>query len=121
MIVSNIFFILPVIYAAIYHEWLYLFFATGVFIFSPLYHWYQIINPRSLRFYLFKTLDWMFAVGAFIYMYYYTNTHTEGTGKLILFSLLSLAIIFFLFGWRKHYAKLHPWFHIIAPTVSSLI
>lgn len=122
MMLSNVFLGLPVIFAAIYHEWLYCFFASGLFVFSPLFHWYRTSNPKSFLFQLFKTLDWLLAVSAFIYMYYYIYQYTRGRETPILSLSLSLVIVFFWYGWKRaDYEKFHPWFHIVAPIVSSLI
>ncbi|MBP6974561.1 MAG: hypothetical protein KBB54_01310 [Candidatus Pacebacteria bacterium] len=122
MMASNIFLILPVIFAALYHQWLYCFFASGIFIFSPLFHWYRITNPTSPLFRVFKTADWLFAVGAFIYMYYYVFNYIYEKYQILLSVLLTLVVIFFWYGWRRaDYSKMHPWFHIIAPIVSSVI
>lgn len=119
---SNIFLALPVLFAGIYQQWLYMFFAGGIFIFSPLYHFYKITNPASPLFTFFKTGDWLFAVSAFVYMYYYIYSYVPDKYKALLFVLLSLVVIFFLYGWLfGDYTKMHPWFHIIAPIVSSLI
>lgn len=121
MMVSNIFLILPAIVAGMYHQWLYCFFASGIFIFSPLFHWYRITNPGSKLFILFKTLDWFFAVGAFLYMYYYIYAYTT-TYQTTLFVLLTLVIVFFWYGWKRaSYEKFHPWFHIIASLISTAI
>lgn len=122
MMISNIFLILPVIFAGIYHQWLYCFFATGLCIFSPLYHWYKITRPKTMYFRVYKACDWIFALGAFMYMYYYIYERIQGEYQLILLALLSLVVVFFWYGWKRaDYAKMHPWFHIIAPIVSSLI
>lgn len=122
MMLSNIFLGLPVIFAGIYHEWLYCFFASGLFIFSPLFHWYRIYNSRLFLFKFFKTLDWVFAISAFVYMYYYIYQYTSGYIEFALYILLSLVIVFFWYGWKKgDYEKYHSWFHIIAPIVSSII
>ncbi len=122
IMLSNVFLILPVIFAALYHQWLYCFFATGLFIFSRLFHWYRISNRSSQLFQIFKTADWMFAVGAFLYMYFYIYTYTKGKVELILNTLLTLVVVFFWYGWKRaDYEKLHPWFHVVAPVVSSLI
>ena len=122
MIFSNIFLALPVIFASIYHQWLYCFLASGLLVFSPLYHWFKIIKPNSLYFNLFKKLDWIFAVGAFAYMYYYTYQNIEWYKQIIFYVLLSMILIFFWYGYKKSdYEKMHPWFHIIAPIISSAI
>lgn len=121
MMVSNIFLALPAIVAGMYHQWLYCFFASGIFIFSPLFHWYRITNPRSTFLKLFKMLDWFFAVGAFLYMYYYIYAYTT-TYQTTLFIFLTLVVIFFWYGWKRaSYEKFHPWFHIVAPLVSTAI
>ena len=121
MLLSNIFLTLPVIFAALYHQWLYCFLASGLLVFSPLYHWFKIIKHDSLYFNLFKKLDWLFAVGAFIYMYYYIYQYVSNN-KLLFYVLLSLVLIYFWYGYKKgDYEKTHPWFHIIAPMISSAI
>lgn len=119
MMFSNVFLLLPAIFAAIYQEWLYFFFAVGLCIFSPLYHWYQIHKPGSHLFPLYRRLDLMFAVAAFAYMYYWIYQY--GQYKIAFFTLLSLVTLFFLYGRRKDYKRLHPWFHIVAPILSSAI
>lgn len=122
MMISNIFLVLPVIFAIFYKEWLYCFFASGLFLFSPLYHWYKINKPNSFCFKLFKKADWFFAVGAFIYMYYYVLRNIKGNESFIFYTLLSLVLIFFWYGYKKaDYEKWHPYFHIIAPIISSTI
>jgi len=117
MMLSNMFLVLPVIFAALYQEWLYCFFAVGLCIFSPLYHWYQINKPGSKLFHAYRRLDLAFAVSAFIYMYYWVYQY--GQYKLVFFALLSSVVLFFLYGRRADYKKLHPWFHIVAPIISS--
>ncbi|MHB1087014.1 MAG: hypothetical protein ACYCZ0_04690 [Minisyncoccota bacterium] len=121
MIFSNVFLVLPVIFAALYGEWLYLFFATGLVIFSPLYHWYRKHSPRSLMYPIFMWCDTAFAVGAFSYMYFYSYFYAPHQYKILLLSALSLIVAFYLYGRRKDYERLHPWFHILAPIISSLI
>jgi len=55
-------------------------------------------------------------------MYYFIYKYTQDLEKVILFILLSSVVFFFWYGWKKaDYEKYHPWFHIIAPVVSSLI
>jgi len=119
MMLSNVFLVLPVLFAALYQEWLYFFFAVGLCIFSPLYHWYQIHKSGSDLFHTYRRLDLVFAVAAFIYMYYWVYQY--GQQKLVFFTLLSMVVLFFLYGRRADYKKLHPWFHIIAPIISSAI
>ena len=122
MMVSNIFLGLPVLFAAIYHEWLYCFFASGLFVFSPLFHFYRIHKPHSVMFRIYKVLDWMFAISAFVYMYYYIYEYAHDVTQSILFLLLSSVVFFFWYGWKRvDYEKYHPWFHIVAPIVSSAI
>lgn len=121
MMLSNVFLVLPVIYAGIYHEWLYFFFALGLLIFSPLYHWYKIKKTKSLAFFIFAKCDVVFAIGAFLYMYYFVYKHSPEHYILTLYGLLSLVVLFFWYGRRANYEKLHPWFHIVAPIVSSII
>jgi CDP-diglyceride synthetase len=122
MMYSNIFLSLPVIFAGIYQEWLYCFLASGLLIFSPLYHWYRIIKPTSFSFRLYKKLDWSFAISAFIYMYYFTYQNIYGYKQFIFYILLSLVLVFFWYGYKKKdYEKWHPYFHIIAPLISSAI
>lgn len=122
MMSSNIFLALPVIFAFIYQEWLYCFLASGLLIFSTLYHWDKITKSVSFSFNLFKRLDWMFAVCAFIYMYYYVHLYIVSQYGITFYFLLSLVLLFFWYGYKKgDYKKTHPWFHIIAPIISSAI
>jgi hypothetical protein len=118
--ISNIFLILPVGFAAFYHAWLYLFFATGLLIFSPLYHWYKIYRPQSRLYFWFAYADYLLAIGAFMYMYYYAFRYDNGYSTLMVV-LLSLLVLFFWYGRRRNYDAWHPWFHVLAPIVSSLI
>ncbi len=117
---SNIFLILPVFFAGVYHAWLY-FFALGLVIFSPLYHWYRIHKPHTSLFLLFEICDIAFAIGAFVYMHYYIYAHGSQEYAVSLFALLTAVVLFFLYGHRRRYKKVHPWFHIVAPVVSSRI
>lgn len=119
MLFSNVFLILPALFAALYQEWLYFFFAMGLCIFSPLYHWYQAHNPGSRLFTVYRRLDLAFAISAFTYMYYWVYQY--GHYKTTFYILLTLVIGFFLYGRRSNYKKLHPWFHILAPVLSSAI
>jgi CDP-diglyceride synthetase len=122
MMFSNIFLAFPVIFAGIYQEWLYYFLASGLLVFSPLYHWFRINKSTSFSFKLSKKLDWSFAVSAFIYMYYYAYQNTKEDSWIIFYVLLSLVLVFFWYGYKKSdYEKWHPWFHIIAPIISSAI
>lgn len=119
---SNIFLALPVVFAFIHQQWLYCFLASGLLIFSPLYHWYKLSHPKSLLFNIFKKGDWIFAISAFIYMYYYVYQYIQTKKQLIFYILLSLVLVFFWYGYKKNdYEKWHPWFHIIAPIISSAI
>jgi hypothetical protein len=121
MMYSNIFLALPVVFAALYSEWVYCFFALGILVFSPLYHWYKIKNPDSFLFKVFKNLDWMFAISAFLYMYFYVYQNIDAE-KNEFYLLLTSLIAFFWYGWKKkEYDKWHPWFHVAAPIVSSAI
>ncbi|MDB4991899.1 MAG: hypothetical protein JWL75_144 [Parcubacteria group bacterium] len=119
MMFSNVFLLLPAVFAGVYHQWLYFFFALGLCIFSPLYHWHQIHRYNSQLFHLNRRLDLAFAVGAFIYMFYWISQY--GQYKIIFTILLLLMVIFFLYGRRKDYKRFHPWFHILAPILSSAI
>lgn len=119
---SNIFLSLPVIVSFLYKQWLYFFLASGLLFFSPLYHWYKINRSISLSFKIFRKLDWSFAVCAFVYMYYYAYENTKGYSWIIFYLLLSLVVVFFWYGYKKSdYEKWHPWFHVVAPIVSSAI
>ena len=121
MMSSNALLALPVAFAYHYHEWAYLFFAAGVFVFSPIYHWQKIKNSSRRLLAISKKLDVLFAIGAFSYMYVYVAYHDMGQSNLIFYTLLSLSILFFLIGKKINYKKLHPWFHILTPLISSAI
>ena len=122
ILLSNLFLILPALFAAIYSEWLFCFFAGGLFIFSPLFHWRRITNPSGAYFVIFRLIDWAFATTVFVYMYRYVYHHFIHDVALLFYASLLLVIIFFLYGWRRgDYNMWHPWFHIIASIVSSAI
>ncbi len=122
MMFSNLFLLLPVVWAGVYSQWLYLFLASGLAIFSPLYHWYRINNKSYFYTRLFNNLDWLFAIGAFAYMFFYVYKYVPVSQKIDFYVLLSLLILFFWYGYKfGSYAKIHPWFHIFAPIVSSAI
>jgi CDP-diglyceride synthetase len=122
MMFSNIFLVSPVLFAGIYHQWIYLFLASGLLVFSPLFHWYRINKPTSIFFNIFRKADWFFAIGAFLYMYYYVFRSVPGQYKIFFYLALTLVILFFWYGYKKgDYEKTHSWFHIIAPVISSLI
>lgn len=119
MMYSNIFLVLPVIFSYIYGEWIYCFLASGLLTFSPLYHWFKINRTDSIFFNIFKKLDWAFAIIAFIYMYYFVYKYIPSTKILFYLSLL-LILMFFWHGYKNgNYEKTHPWFHVIAPIISS--
>lgn len=121
MVLSNAFLILPVVFAGIYHAWLYLFLATGLLLFSPLYHWYSEYRPRSPLHVWYRRADVIFARCAFIYMYYYTLRYVPGVYAVVMVILLSLLVVFFWYAQGSRYERWHPWFHILAPIVSSAI
>ena len=55
-------------------------------------------------------------------MYYYVYQNISGLNKIIFYALLFLVILFFWYGYKKgDYEKIHPYFHIIAPIISSAI
>lgn len=119
MIFSNVFLILPVVYSIVYHEWLYLFLSGSLLVFSPLYHWYKIYKPKSSTFFMLQKLDVGFGVSSFLYMYYFIYKYSHKQYGVMLYFLLTFAVLFFLYAQGKRYNKLHPWFHLIAPAVSS--
>jgi hypothetical protein len=122
MMLSNMFLLLPVLLAVWYGEWLYALIAFGLVVFSPLFHWYRITNQKSFAYWACRRIDWIFAVIAFFFMYYYVALNIRGATAFVLYAALSSIIIFFWYGWKKgDYDKLHPWFHTIAPIVSIVI
>lgn len=121
MLLSNVFLVLPVIFAAMYQSWLYLFLAAGLFIFSPLYHWYDMYRPKSVLSRWFRNIDVLFARCAFVYMYYYALRYSPGLYGIVMCILLSLTVLFFWYAQGHRYQKWHPWFHVLAPIVSSAI
>ncbi len=123
MMISNIFLFIPVIASALVHEWVYFVFALGISIFSPIYHYLTENNSKNINLRnIAKSLDWFFAVGAHMYMYYFIFTKVDPSLQSILATLLSLSIIFFWYGFKfGNYKKFHPWFHVIAPIISGLI
>jgi hypothetical protein len=123
IITSNIFLFIPVIASAIVHEWLYFFFALGISIFSPIFHYLRENNSKRTKLlHAIRDFDWFFAVGAYIYMYYFIFTKVNNQFQVPLTIALSLTGIFFWYGFKfGNYKKFHPWFHIVAPVVSGLI
>ncbi|MDQ5922759.1 MAG: hypothetical protein QG644_467 [Patescibacteria group bacterium] len=119
---SNIFLFIPVIIAGMKGEWLYFFFALGISIFSPTYHYLKTYKQNSRFFKFTKDTDWIFAVSAYIYMLYFVIYRVEDNFKFLLGTALILTVLFFWYGFKFHkYQSLHPWFHIVAPIVSGLI
>jgi hypothetical protein len=122
MMLSNIFLVLPVVFAGLYHQWIYFFLASGLLVFSPLFHWFRIKNVQSMNFILFKVIDWLFGIGAFVYMYLYSFQKMSASFAVLFSILLTITLIFFFYGWRYgEYEKWHPWFHFFAPVISSAI
>lgn len=122
MLSSNIFLAIPVVIAFYKSEWIYFFFALGLFIFSPLYHFFDIYNDSSNFLQLFRALDWINALGAYIYMYYFIFFKLPKKYRIFLFVFLTLTVIFFIYGYKfGNYEIWHPYFHILAPIVSGLI
>lgn len=123
MMISNIFLFLPVIAAAWVGEWIYFSIAFGLSIFSPIYHYLSEFNRSNEKsFKIAKTMDWVFALSAYIYMYYYIFTKVNPSQQILFAILLSLTAIFFWYGYKvSDYKKYHPWFHIIGPIISALI
>jgi hypothetical protein len=121
--ISNIFLFIPVIASAMVHEWIYFVFALGLSIFSPIYHYLTEYNSSKIALRnITKKLDWIFALGAHLYMYYFIFTKVQSSLQVTLAVLLSLSVIFFLYGFKfGDYKKSHPWFHVFASIVSGLI
>lgn len=122
MLFSNVFLFLPVIISVWKGEWVYFTFALGLAIFSPIYHYLTEYKAQITKLQkIFKNLDWIFAIGAYIYMYYFIFERVE-LYQAILFILLTSTILFFYYGYKfGNYKKWHPWFHVIAPIISSMI
>lgn len=122
MLFSNVFLFLPVIISAWKGEWIYFTFALGLAIFSPIYHYLTESKTKKDTFLkITKNLDWLFAIGAYAYMYYFIFERI-GQYQIVLFILLSSTVLFFYYGYKfGNYKKWHPWFHVVAPIVSSFI
>ena len=123
MMLSNIFLFLPVVASAYVHEWIYFIFASGISIFSTVYHYLKENHSKNKKLVsIVKKLDWVFAVGSYIYMYYFIFAEVTYSLHLILAILLSMTAIFFWYGWKVgNYHKIHPWFHVFEGTISALI
>ncbi len=123
MVWSNLFILTPIILSLIKKEYIYLFFSFGGFIFSILYHYTSEYSLNSKRRIIYRNLDWFFALGSHFYMFYYIFVYIRET-KIIVFltALLSLNILFFIWGWVwKEYSKYHPWFHVTIGLISGFI
>lgn len=123
MMVSNLFLILPVIAAAVVHEWLYFTFAVVLVIVSSLYHYLsERKQTASLLFNAARTFDWSIAIAAYIYMYYFIVTYVSTAHRLLLMIPLFLTIVFFWYGYKfGTYKTFHPWFHVFASIISVVI
>lgn len=122
MVISNIFLLLPAMYAFFYQEWTYFFFAAGLFIFSPCFHWFRIADQRSVYYGIFRKLDWLFAAGGFFYMFFYINEHLSGVHAELLYLFAFSLLAFFWYGWLQgDYRKLHPWFHVMGGVLSTIV
>ncbi len=122
MMASNIFFVVPICIALVQGQWVFLAIASSIMICSPLFHWYNIVAPGSWKYWLFRVLDWVCAGSAVIYLYLHIGAQFTEQTQIIFQLLLSLALLFFWYGWRYgNYRTLHPWFHLIVAALSSAI
>ncbi|MBP9714896.1 MAG: hypothetical protein KBD52_00170 [Candidatus Pacebacteria bacterium] len=122
IISSNIFLLVPFFVSLLKGEWLYFAFAVGLLISSIGYHYIKLYKPSSVFFKFFKTLDWVVAVSAYAYMFYFIFTKVENIFQLPLILLLLVTIVFFWYGYKfSNYHKFHPWFHVVAFTASGLV
>lgn len=123
IVTSNIFLIIPAIAAYYAQEWIYFSIALCVGIFSPTYHYLKESNSKYLFiFKLAKDFDWLFAIVAYYYMYYFIFTKTAAQLHFWLATALTLTLVFFWYGFKfGNYKKTHPWFHVVTGLVSALI
>lgn len=119
---SNIALVAPVYLAARYHEWIYFAIISGLLVFSLLFHWFRIVAIHSVPYGILRKLDWLFALSAFGYMFYFIYEHLYGTRASIFYLLLIFVLLLFWYGWKEgDYNTWHPWFHIFAAMISSLV
>lgn len=122
-VVSSFIFLFPTIIAFYKHEWVYFILAFLIFIFSTLYHLYfkHKINHWVNTF--LKDGDWIVALLCYCYMFYFIYNYSFDSLKLFLNISLSLSLVLFVLGYKNilSYHKYHPFFHILAGTVSGLI
>lgn len=121
MMYSNIFIVLPVAFAAAYQQWIYLFLAAGICIFSPLYHWHKLHKKRSRAYRIYRDLDIFFTTCGIVYMYYFSYQYAPAEYQPLLFALLSMLVVFFWYGRTRDYKHYHPWFHIMGAVVSCTV
>ncbi len=122
ILTSNIFLLVPTIIAWAKGEWLYLAFCLGLCVASPMYHYLSLYNRKSRLFVFARTADWVVGIGAHAYMYYFIFNKVGGEWQMPLATLLSLTILFFIYGFKfGSYKKLHPRYHVFVFLTSGLI
>ena len=104
-------------------EWIYFAFSVGLIFASPSYHYLKEFHPSfKIILNLFKDSDWIIALGAYCYMFYYIFTKVTLSLQIPFTIALVISLLFFWYGFKYgDYKKLHPWFHIFAFTISGLI
>lgn len=121
MVLSNIFLILPVAYAVVLNEWIFLLVSSGLLIVSPIFHLFKDLKEDVWYFTFFRVLDWLLASTAFIYMYFYVAENVPDF-KYVFYIFAGLLIYFFWYGYKVgNYRRLHPWFHVFAGVLAALV
>lgn len=119
---TNIFLWIPLFIALWKGEWIYFTIALCLSISSPIYHYLREHNSKSKVYTTAREMDWSFAILSYGYMFYFIFAKVAVEMRLLLSAMLFLTIVFFFYGWKfGDYKKLHPWFHVVASLVSSVI
>ena len=123
IVFSNIILLFPIVASIIMREWVYLAFSVALIFSSTSYHYYREKHPRMKQVWnLSRRFDWVFAVGAYCYMFYFVYTDTWQPLRTPFAVGLILSLLFFWYGFKLgNYKKLHPWFHVLAFTLAGLI
>lgn len=119
---SNLSFLFPIIAAFIKKEWIYCAISTAAIIASFSYHNLQIDGNHLPVYVWARTADWVVALCAYGYMYYFIVKKARPKRRIYLTVFLIATLIFFFYGFLLgDYNALHPWFHIAIGVVSGLI
>lgn len=119
---SNVFFLFPVVASIFKKEWIYCAISTAAIIASFTYHNLRISGSHLPEYAWARTADWLVALCAYGYMYYFTFRKARPKRRMYLTVFLTATLVFFFYGFLLgDYDTLHPLFHIAIGIVSGII